>query len=71
MKYIISHFSDTIYPLFWKPYNPLDAVRRGDKIIYILIHPRHWKTNKIINTIDNANRILESLRYRFNIREIK
>lgn len=63
MKHVVSYFSDTNYPLFWKPYHPLDSVRRGDQVIYILVHPRHWKTNVPVNTLDNLKRLWESVQY--------
>lgn len=29
----------------WRNDNPYDAIKRGDKIIYMLIHPCHWGRN--------------------------
>lgn len=64
MRFVSSRFSDTHYPVFWKPSHPLEAIKRGDAVIYILIHPRQKKANIPVNIKDNINRIWEDVRYR-------
>jgi len=58
-----SRFSDVMYPIFWKPSSPIDAIKRGDQIIKLLIHPRQWKSNSLVNTKDNIARLYEGLVY--------
>jgi len=60
---VSSRHSDTDYPSFWRPESPLGAIRRGESVIYVLVHPRHWRTNHKVNFVDNVNRALEGLRY--------
>ena len=40
---VASRYSDTLYPRFWLPANPLAALSRGDRAVYLLVHPRHWR----------------------------
>ena len=58
-----SRFADLEYPDLWKPGNPIDAIKRGDQVIKLLIHPRQWQSNSLVNAKDNAVRIYEGLRY--------
>ena len=59
---------DINYPLFLKPYHPLTQLEEDRE--YILVHPRHWKTNILVNTLDNLKRLWEYVQYelrkRFN-----
>jgi len=62
-RHVTSHHSDLAYPQFWRPNSPLEASHRGEQVIYILIHPRHWRVNRRENLIDNMKRLWEHLRY--------
>lgn len=55
--------SDTEYPVYYKPYSPFTAIERKYPVIYLLTHPRHWKTNFMINTQDNLKRLYEGIKY--------
>ncbi len=55
--------SDTIYPRFYKPQNPLQLIDEGKIRIYLLSHPRHWRKAIWINTVDNIQRFIEGIRY--------
>lgn len=63
MKYVVSRHSDTNYPAFWKPDSPFNSIKRNDQIIYILTHPRHWKSNFIVNLKDDVKRFFEGIKY--------
>jgi hypothetical protein len=67
MRYVTSRCSDTHYPIYWKPYNPIESIRNNEHVIYILVHPRHWKANVIINAIDDIKRINEAISFNFRI----
>lgn len=60
---LTSRFSDAPYPRFWQPSDPLEAIRRGDAVVYLLTHPRHWHPNPRGNLADNFRRLAEGLRY--------
>jgi len=67
MKYVTSRHSDSLYPRFYKPNSPFDAVQSGEKVIYFLSHPRHWRANPKENLADNVNRMVEGVRYRLHV----
>lgn len=56
-------FTDTLYPKFWRTYSPLVAIQRGDPVIQILTHPRHWKSSPMVNLADNLRRLHEGVTY--------
>lgn len=59
MRFVTSRHSDAPYPAFWKPRNPLEAIRDGDPVVYILVHPRHWRANVQVNLVDDLSRLWE------------
>lgn len=61
----MSRFCDAAYPEFWDSGNPLEAIRRGDSIIYLLVHPRHWRANQVVNMRENLCRMWQGIRYDF------
>jgi hypothetical protein len=62
---ITSRFTDAPPPVFWKPFNAHIALERGDRVVYILTHPRHWRSNPKINLADNAWRLWEGFLYHY------
>ena len=62
-RHITSRHSDTLYPVLWKPENPLRAVQMDAPVVYVLVHPRHWQPNPKENLVDDIKRALEGLRY--------
>lgn len=67
MSFVTSRHSDTIYPHFYKPSSPLAAIAGGERVIYFLSHPRHWRANPKENFRDNMNRLLEDVKYRLPV----
>lgn len=65
LKSFTSIHSDTMPPAFYRPANPHEAIKRGDAVVYLLTHPRHWHTAAWENTKDNVFRFYEGLKYRF------
>jgi hypothetical protein len=56
--------SDSMYPLAYKPVSPFDAIARGEKVIYLLTHPRHWHRAPVWNTLESIRRIKEGILFR-------
>lgn len=65
MSLFTERFTDTHYPKFWRTYSPLVAIRRGDHVVHILTHPRHWQTAPLENLVDDIRRAAEGISYRF------
>jgi len=63
LQHIKSRHSDKSFPYFWQPENPLHAIQSGMPIIYVLVHPRHWRANPKENFRNNINRAWEGFRY--------
>jgi len=59
-----SRSSDTLHPRYWIPEDPLDAVRRGEPVISLLVHPRHWYARRVANAVDDVGRVGEDVAYR-------
>ena len=58
-----SRHIDAPPPRHWEPTDPLDAIRAGEPIISMLIHPRQWHADRMVNARDDVQRIFEGLRY--------
>ncbi len=67
MRPVDSRFNDTLYPRYWVPGHPVGAISQGVRVIYLLVHPRHWCVARVVNARDDANRIVEAMRYRLPI----
>jgi hypothetical protein len=64
MSHVTSRHSDTHYPRFWIPAGPAAAIAAGEPIVYLLVHPRHWKVARTVNARDDLGRLVESVMYR-------
>ncbi len=58
------YLSDKLYPIFYSPKNIFDVIDEEYQVICMLSHPRHWRTNFIVNTVDNLKRIYEGLKWK-------
>ena len=58
--------SDIPYPQFYRPHSPFEAINNNVQFIYFLSHPRHWRSNIIINLQDNIQRMIEGRKYQPN-----
>jgi hypothetical protein len=63
MTYVSSRHSDTLHPRYWIDEDPLKALARGEPLVYVLVHPRHWRTARAVNLRDDLGRLVESIRY--------
>ncbi len=61
---LTSRFSDTLHPRYWDPSDPVAAIKAGDPVVSVLVHPRHWRTDPVGNLLDDARRLADELRYR-------
>ena len=63
MSHVTSRHADTLHPKYWVGEDPAAAIARNEPVVYVLVHPRHWRVARVINARDDVTRALESLRY--------
>jgi hypothetical protein len=64
MGHVTSRHSDTLHPRYWIPASPELAIDRSEPVIYLLVHPRHWRAARLVNARDDLGRVFETIRYR-------
>jgi len=62
-----SRHSDTHHPRYWVAEDPLAAIDRGEPVVHVLVHPRHWYARRGTNVADDVRRIWEGIAYRLPI----
>jgi hypothetical protein len=63
MKHFQFRISDRPYPNFWHPVPPTQAINHKANNIFLLTHPRQWRSSVVANTRENAVRLYEGLRW--------
>jgi len=56
--------ADTSPPRCWIPIDPAPALARGEPVVYILVHPRHWRVARLANARDDLGRFVEEVAFR-------
>ena len=62
----LRRFSDQAAPKWWHPHEPTAHLPQGSDLMYILFHPRQWRTRWLENTALDIERVVDSVRYRIN-----
>ena len=55
--------SDDVYPNFWKPNSPFDAIKNKKRRMLILIHTRWWNSAPLERFKCEVNRVIEGIKY--------
>jgi hypothetical protein len=63
LRHLPSRHSDAEYPLHWDYHDPAEAIRAGTPVVYVLVHPRHWRADRRANARDDFRRVVEGLRF--------
>jgi hypothetical protein len=61
---VTSYHRDLLYPDQWMHGDPYAAIDRGERVVYLLIHPRSWRVDRMGNLRDDVARVREDLAYR-------
>jgi hypothetical protein len=56
--------SDTAPPKRWRDEDPTLLVSRNLPVVYVLVHPRHWRVARRVNAMDDIHRAWEGAAYR-------
>jgi hypothetical protein len=62
LGHISTRLADGPYPRHWHPADPRAAIEAREPVISVLVHPRHWRVNRMVNARDDAQRVIEGLR---------
>jgi hypothetical protein len=65
LRHLPIRHSDDSYPRFWDYNDPAEAIGAGEPVIYVLVHPRHWRADPLGNARDDIRRVVEGLRFGF------
>lgn len=65
---ISSYHRDLMYPASWMHGDPFEAIDRAEPVVYVLIHPRPWRVDRMANLRDDVTRLQEELAYRLPAR---
>ena len=66
--YVSARSSDGVPPRGWSPEDPRDALRRGDPVVEMLLHPRSWGAAPTANARADLDRVREGCVYRLRCR---
>ncbi len=56
--------SDSVVRTYWWPQDPVEALRRGERVIELLLHPRAWGAAPVANARADLQRLREGCTYR-------
>jgi hypothetical protein len=56
--------SDGMPPRGWRPEDPMQAMRRGERVVAVLLHPRSWGGAPAVNARADLVRLREGCAYR-------
>ena len=62
--HVSARSSDGIRPRGWRPEDPLQAMRRGERVVAVLLHPRSWGGAPAANARADLVRLREGCAYR-------
>ncbi len=68
LRHLPRRYTDAPYPRFWEPADPAAAVKAGEPVISVLVHPRHWRVDRAVNGRDDVGRVVEGLQYGLRVR---
>ena len=68
LRRLPSRHADGPYPRYWAYTDPAEAIRAGEPIVSVLVHPRHWRVDRPGNARDDVGRMVEGLRFEVSAR---
>jgi hypothetical protein len=66
MRYVCTRYADRSFPHLWDRGDPRHSFSTGEKVVYVLTHPRQWRSNRKENFLDDVGRLWQDLQYRWH-----
>jgi hypothetical protein len=66
--HVSARSSDGIPPVPWVPEDPIHAIRRGEHVVEVLVHPRSWGGAPVANALADLVRLREACVYGLRVR---
>jgi hypothetical protein len=63
-SHVSTRVADGGAPQSWRPEDPADAIRRGERVVAVLLHPRSWGRAPLVNARADLRRLGEGCAYR-------
>lgn len=61
--YVSARSADGVPPRGWRPHDPMDAIRRSEPVVAVLLHPRSWGRAPLVNARVDLQRLGEGCAY--------
>lgn len=61
--HVSARSADGAPPRGWRPHDPMDAIRRGERVVAVLLHPRSWGRAPLVNVRVDLERLGEGCAY--------
>lgn len=63
LRLLPSRHIDAPHPRYWDPTDPAAVMAAGEPVVSVLVHPRCWHADRVVNARDDVRRVVEGLRY--------
>jgi hypothetical protein len=63
LRHLPARYTDAPHPEYWDPADPAAMIRAGVPVISVLVHPRHWRVDRLVNARDDIRRAADGMRF--------
>jgi hypothetical protein len=63
LRHLPARYTDAPYPRYWEPVDPAAMIQAGEPVISVLVHPRHWRVDRLVNARDDIRRAVDGMRF--------
>lgn len=63
-RHISFRAADEMYPVFWNPSSPVDAIHQNSPVVFALVHPRQWQCAPLSRFRLDFDRVMDEFKYR-------
>ena len=70
LRHLPVRYTDAPHPQYWEPADPdrepghpAAVIQAGVPLISVLVHPRHWRVDRLVNASDDIRRAVDGMRF--------